>query len=399
MNERLDRVLGRARVVVCVGQGGVGKTSTSAAIAMQGAHAGRRSLVLTIDPARRLANALGLPEIGNDERPVGEDAFRSVGLEPPRGRMTAMMLDVKRTWDDVIRRYHPDPARRDKLLANHLYEALSTALAGSQEYMAMEKLYELSHRKDDRLELIVLDTPPATNAFDFLDAPNRMLDAIDNDATRWLLEPYTATGRITHKLFDAGSSFFIRTIARFTGTELIEGLAELLSSFQGMFEGFRERAKAVRAILESPDTTFLVIGTPREPASTEAQAFRARLVERKIDVGAMVLNRATVNVFDGAPAATRAELERTVVLEGGRADFAARLAGAAETASRAAKEELELAEGVRRAIPGTTVVMVPELPRDIHDLLGLEALRGYLFDTAGSAQVPPTRQVTEAASR
>ncbi|MCK6550549.1 AAA family ATPase, partial [Myxococcota bacterium] len=325
MIDTLDDVVRTARVIVCVGQGGVGKTSTSATIALHAASVGRRAIVLTIDPARRLANALGLPDIGNEERKVDDAAFRAAGLPPPTGVMTAMMLDIKRTWDDVIHRYHPDAERKNKLLTNRLYEALSTALAGSQEYMAMEKLYELSARKDDPLDLIVLDTPPAVNAIDFLDAPSRMIDALDNDATRWLLEPYTARGRITQKLFDSGSSFFIRTISRFTGAELIDDLAELLSGFQGMFEGFRDRAKAVRTILEAKDTTFVVVGTARPSAAVDVKAFRDRLVDRGINVGAVVLNRATGDTFHGAEPAPDAVLDAAVAAAGGPPELAARL--------------------------------------------------------------------------
>ena len=204
----LDSLLRRARCVVCVGPGGVGKTSTSAAVAVEAARQGRRTIVLTIDPAKRLANALGLPEIGNAEAEVSEQAFLAAGLAPPAGKLTAMMLDIKRTWDEVIRRYHPDPQRRRRLMANRQYVALSTALAGSQEYMAMEKLYELASRREDPLEVIVLDTPPAVHAVDFLEAPSRILNALDNDATKWLVEPYKERGRITQKLFDAGLFFF-----------------------------------------------------------------------------------------------------------------------------------------------------------------------------------------------
>jgi anion-transporting ArsA/GET3 family ATPase len=379
MADRLDSVVQSSRVVVCVGQGGVGKTSTSATIAMQAAYEGRRAIVLTIDPARRLANALGLPEFGNEERTVDAGAFAAARIALPKGRLTAMMLDIKRTWDEIVARHHPDPARKERLLHNKLYEAMSSALAGSQEYMAMEKLYELSRRKADPLDLIVLDTPPAANAMDFLDAPSRMLDALDNDATRWLLEPYTSTGRITHRLFDAGSSFFIRTIARFTGAELIEGLAELLSCFQGMFEGFRERAKVVRAVLEARDTTFIVIGTPREGGVAEARAFRDRLIERMIKVGAMVLNRATVDAFEGRAVPPARVLEAEIAREGGRAVFARRLYEAAALAAESARLERARADALRQEVTPTPVALLPELPRDIHDLTGLEALRRCLF--------------------
>lgn len=343
----LDSVLANARVVVCVGQGGVGKTSTSAAIALEAAHRGKRALVLTIDPARRLANALGMREFGNEERTVEPALFSAIGLPAPSGKLTAMMLDIKQTWDEVIAKYHPDPERRNKLLKNRLYEALSSALAGSQEYMAMEKLYELSMRKHDPIDLIVLDTPPAANVVDFLEAPSKMLDTLDNDATRWLLEPYVARGRISTKLFDAGSSFFIRTISRFTGAELIDDLAEMLSGFQGMFEGFRDRAKAVRAILEARSTTFVVVAAPRGTSLREARAFRDRLVERKINVGAMVLNRATVDPFAGAQPKDLDLLESVIVAEGGRKETAHRLYATAAAAHSMARTEAASVEKLR----------------------------------------------------
>lgn len=382
MSPPLERVIERARCLVVVGPGGVGKTSTSAALALESARRGKRTIVLTIDPAKRLANALGLPEIGNQEREVSLEAFRRVGLPPPQGRLTAMMLDIKEAWDEVVTRYHPDPEKKKALLANRLYVAMSTALAGSQEYMAMEKLHELATRKDDPLDVIVLDTPPANHAVDFLEAPSKLLDALDNDATRWLLEPYHQKGRFTRKLFDAGSSFFIRTISRFTGAELLQELAELLSAFQGMFDGFKERAKAVRAILESPDTVFLVIGSPGNGGALAARGFEERLVERRIDVGAVILNRATGRVFEGDLEPDAPLLTEAVLAAGGDPGLAARLAEEAERTERDARIHEQSAATLGAEVAPCPVVLVPRLPRDIHDLEGLEALRRHLFGEA-----------------
>jgi anion-transporting ArsA/GET3 family ATPase len=374
----LDQLLETARCVVCVGPGGVGKTSTSAAIAMEAARRGKRTIVLTIDPARRLANALGLPEIGNEEADVGARAFQEAGLQLPSGRLTAMMLDIKRTWDDVINRYHPDPERRARLLANRLYVALSTALAGSQEYMAMEKLYELAIREQDRLDTIILDTPPANHAVDFLEAPSRMLNALDNDATKWLVEPYKERGRITQKLFDAGSSFFIRTISRFTGTELLDELAELLVGFQGMYEGFRQRARATREILEAEDTKFLVVSKPEERGTEDAASFRDRLVERGCRVGGIVLNRATFDPFAGREPEPAA-FERELTTQGGTTELARRLIEVADAARKTAVRHAIAARSLRERVEGIPVTLVPELPRDVHDLVGLDALRAHMF--------------------
>jgi anion-transporting ArsA/GET3 family ATPase len=369
--------LERARCVVCVGPGGVGKTSSSAAIAVEAARRGRRTMVLTIDPAKRLANALGLPEIGNQERPIPAVAFTQLGLEAPKGTLSAMMLDIKRTWDEVITRHHPDPEKRRKLLENKLYVAMSTALAGSQEYMAMEKLYELTQRKDDPLDLIVLDTPPANHAVDFLEAPSKIIDALDNDATRWLLEPYQERRGLAKKLLEAGSSFFIRTIARFTGAEMLDELGELLAGFQGMFEGFQARAQAVNKLLAEDTTQFWVLSTPTQ--AKEARAFWSRLVERELHVAALVLNRATPDPFQDHVVASSAALHEAVLRHGGSAELAARIEKVSRDQATAAASERAEAEALRSVVGATPVVLVPQRYEDVHDLLGLDAIRQGLF--------------------
>ena len=376
--DRLDQVLDEARCVVCVGPGGVGKTSSSAAIAIEAARRGKRTIVLTIDPAKRLANALGLPEIGNEESDVRTEAFAAAGLEPPKGRLTAMMLDIKSAWDEVVQRYHPDSKLREKLLANRLYMALSTALAGSQEYMAMEKLYDLSMRKEDPLELIVLDTPPANHAVDFLEAPSRIVNALDNDATRWLTEPYQQRGRLTQRLFDAGSSFFIRTISRFTGEALLDDLAELLTCFQAMFEGFKERAGATREILEAKDTSFLVISTPDTVGAQNARSFCERLQERRINVGGTILNRAAMHHFE-EPGPMLEEIEPAVLEHGGDRALARRIFEVTLRARATSSLHKAEAESLREALEGIPVAVVPLLRRDVHDLQGLERLRQHMF--------------------
>jgi len=367
-----------AKIIVCVGPGGVGKTSTSAAAGIHAAYAGRRVIVMTIDPAKRLANALGLPRIGNEEKDIPPEAFSVLERGPPSGRMSAMMLDIKQAWDDVVTRYHPDPVLRERLLNNRFYEALSTALAGSQEYMAMEKLYELTHRVEDPPDLIVLDTPPAASAVDFLEAPSRMLDALDNDATRWLLEPYSKKAKVTKKLFGAGSSFFIRTIGRLTGAETLQELAELLSCFNGMYEGFRERARAVGELLADDGTQFVVVSSPRPGPVADARSFHKRLRADGISVGGIVLNRAAVDPFvwrDPAPD----DLRAAVKAAGGADELAERLIRAAEVDHDEALSERATADKVRRDIPDVPVSVVPELSRDVHDIQSLDTLRQCLF--------------------
>lgn len=375
----MDAVIERTRCLVCVGTGGVGKTSTSAALAIEAARRGKRTVVLTIDPAKRLANALGLPEIGSVEAEVSAEAFRAAGIEPPSGKLTAMMLDIKEAWDDVVTRYHPDPEQRQKLLDNRLYHALSTALAGSQEYMAMEKLHRLAMREEDRPDIVIVDTPPAAHALDFLEAPNRIVEALDNDATRWLLQPYQGKRRLSRRMFDAGSSLFIRTIAKFTGIEILDELAELLGAFSAMFDGFRNRARAVKELLAQEDTVFCVVGAPSETGLADARAFSERLAERELRLAGVILNRVTTDPFSLEPS-RREALDAAVAEIGADSGLAERLADNAERFRARAEAQKSGAEALEAAIE-RPVWTVPELPRDVHDLEGLERVRSSLFSS------------------
>jgi anion-transporting ArsA/GET3 family ATPase len=350
--------------------------------------------VLTIDPARRLANALGLPEIGNRETRIADDAFRATGVEPTTAPMSAMMLDIKEAWDDVIQRYHPDPERGRRIAGNRMYQALSTALAGSQEYMAMEKLYQLARREEDPLDRIILDTPPAHHAVDFLDAPHRIIDALSNDATRWLIEPFRrgASGR------SIGASFFVRTVSRLTGTELLQQLADMLEAFQAMFDGFQERAKAVRGLLESDETRFLVVSGPSDDGLDEARAFVERLRERSARVGAVILNRAHLPLE--LPSDGHSELRAAVHHAGGTDVLVEALVSQARTEARRAAEERERARDLGATL-GLPVVVAPELPTDIRDLRGLDGLLAELLpsETSLESRVSSTGDGAGAASQ
>lgn len=392
--DELSRVLAEARCLVCVGPGGVGKTSTAGALGLGAARRGLRTCVLTIDPARRLANALGLPEIGNRETRIADDAFRATGVEPTTAPMSAMMLDIKEAWDDVIQRYHPDPERGRRIAGNRMYQALSTALAGSQEYMAMEKLYQLARREEDPLDRIILDTPPAHHAVDFLDAPHRIIDALSNDATRWLIEPFRrgASGR------SIGASFFVRTVSRLTGTELLQQLADMLEAFQAMFDGFQERAKAVRGLLESDETRFLVVSGPSDDGLDEARAFVERLRERSARVGAVILNRAHLPLE--LPSDGHSELRAAVHHAGGTDVLVEALVSQARTEARRAAEERERARDLGATL-GLPVVVAPELPTDIRDLRGLDGLLAELLpsETSLESRVSSTGDGAGAASQ
>jgi anion-transporting ArsA/GET3 family ATPase len=376
----IERSLAGKRVAVCVGSGGVGKTTLSAAVAVQRALAGGKVLVCTIDPARRLANALGLEALGNLEARVPADEFARAGLSP-RGELFAMMLDVKRTWDDLVARHAPDPARRERIYRNRIYQQLSSALAGSQEYMAMEKLYELATERD--YDLIVLDTPPTAHALDFLEAPDRMLDFLGNDAARALLAPAFAAGKVGLRLFRLGSSYIARTLGRFTGADVLTDLAEFMASFQGMYEGFKERAAAVRALLARPEVGFVVVSSASPRSVDEALFFHERLRADGMPVAGVIANRVTPDLWPHpAELPDASVLEAVLAARGVRdADHVARLAAALgrtlaehQVLARADAREVER---LFRSAPVPRLAL-PRLESDVHDLAGLARLAAAL---------------------
>ncbi len=371
MGAVLDRLRGR-RIAVCVGSGGVGKTTLSAAIALSGALDGGRALVCTIDPARRLANALGLERLGNVESRVPPRKFAEAGLAP-RGELHAMMLDVKRTWDDLIARHAPDRSRQKRILDNRIYQQLSSALAGSQEYMAMEKLYELASERD--YDLIVLDTPPTVHALDFLEAPARILDFLGNDAARVLLVPAFAAGKLGFRLAQLGGSYVVKTLARFTGAAVLRDVADFMASFQGMYEGFKTRAAAVRELLGRPDVGFVVVASPTPISVGEALFFHEHLHAEGMPIAGVVANRVTPDLWPG-PAPLPGAKALAAAL-GGDASLAARLAATlAEHQTFARADARELGRLFSGAEGGK--VSIPRFETDVHDIAGLAALAARL---------------------
>ena len=266
------------RVCICAGSGGVGKTTTSAAIAAGMATRGKKVAVLTIDPAKRLADSLGLPELGNEERRVDPALFTEAGVDPGDGELWAMMLDPKATFDEVVRKHAPDEETRERILANRIYQQLSNALAGSQEYMAMEKLFEIW--AEDRYDLLVLDTPPSRNALDFLEAPKRLTQFIEGRALRVFMAP---TG-IAAKVAGRGTSAVFSILKRITGVDLLQDLAEFFQAMSGMVGGFRERARRVNELLADSQSMFLVVCGPQGEPIDEAVYFHRKLVEAQAAV-------------------------------------------------------------------------------------------------------------------
>ncbi len=279
-----ERVAGRS-VLVCVGPGGVGKTTVSAALALALAHDGRRVLVVTIDPARRLATSLGLATLPNEPVPVRVEDVAGFRVS---GGLDAMMLDMKRTWDGVIRRYAPSEEKLTRILANPFYQYLSTAFSGSQEYSAVEKLFELT--EDGRYDVIVLDTPPTTQALDFLAAPDRLINVLDSNAVRFLTMPFKASRRF----FSIADNVVFKRLAAITGTEMLKALSEFLIAFEGMYEGFARRSEEVKLMLRSAATQFLVVTASRHRVRDETRHLVERLHAFEMPMGAYIVNRVTL---------------------------------------------------------------------------------------------------------
>jgi anion-transporting ArsA/GET3 family ATPase len=380
----MTRLLDDKEIVVCVGSGGVGKTTTSAVIALNAALEGRKALVLTIDPARRLANSLGVSRLDNEPRQIPLERFREVGLEPT-GELWAMMLDMKQSFDSLVNRHAPDAESIRSILRNRFYQYFSTSLAGTQEYAAAERLFEVY--SDEDYDLIVLDTPPTTHALDFLEAPNRLIDAIDNRAMQWL---YDKPSRLGSGLLSIGTNYVLRTLGKFTGGELLEELSNFLRAFSTLFGGFKVRAGRVRELLTSDICTFVVVTSPKAGAIDEAMFFHDKLGGERVRVGSFVVNRVHPDwVSERALEASTDDLagqlgeltdELSELSEDERRDLSERLRDNARQfhvlAALDARSIQRLGERVPRDIP---IVSVPYFSRDIHSLRGLDHVRTSLF--------------------
>jgi anion-transporting ArsA/GET3 family ATPase len=358
------------RIIVCCGSGGVGKTTTSAALALRAAERGRRTVVLTIDPARRLAQALGLDALDNEPHRVVAAG----------GELHAMMLDMRRTFDEMVQA-HAEPDRAAAIIANPFYQTISSSFSGTQEYMAMEKLGQLATTGE--WELIVVDTPPSRSALDFLDAPQRMSTFLDGRMIRLLSAPARAGGRSLRKLVGAGFSLFARGVSTILGGQMLADASAFVQAFDTMFGGFRERATATYALLRSPGTAFLVVATPEPDALREAAYFVGRLATDDMPLAGLVLNR-THPVLAGL-SATKAR----AVADGLRS------APLATAVLRLHADRVDLAEREERLLsrftgahPGVAVARVPVVAGDITDLDGLHAVGERLARGADLAIEP-----------
>jgi anion-transporting ArsA/GET3 family ATPase len=361
----LEEVLEDKEICICAGAGGVGKTSASAAIALGMAAAGRKVGLLTIDPAQRLAGSLGVEQLSNAEHKIEAERFSEAGLEV-RGELWAMMLDAKRTFDDLVDKYAPDENARKAVLSNRIYRELSSAVAGSQEYMAIEKLYELYH--SGQYDLLVLDTPPSRHALQFLDAPERLSRFLDSRSLKLFLEP----GRMGLRLFGRGTSLLFSMLRRITGVDLLEDLSSFFQSFDDMAEGFRDRAHKVAEILGEESTTFFVVTSPQRGPIQEALYFRDKLAEAEMPFGAMIVNR--THSLPGADGA-----DESAIADWTGPELAASLAGALEDYLVLAQRDRENIASLRDLLGTEPLIEIPYLEDDIHDIAGLVEMNTYLF--------------------
>jgi len=364
-------------VIVCCGSGGTGKTTVSAAIGLAGADQGRKTCVVTIDPARRLADALGLENLGNTPRRIAGDWS---------GELSAVMLDAKSTFDELVARYSKSSEQADRILRNRLYRNLTSALSGTQEYMAMEKLYEL--HSEGGFDLVVVDTPPTRHALDFVDAPRRLYSFLENRVFRLLLMPT----RAYMKAMTFAANALLRTISRVAGSEIVEDAVAFFRAFEGMEEGFRERARLVEDLLANPGTTFVLVVAPREDSIDEARFFARRLAESSIAVSALVVNRLFSNFgpaqpTTGGPSSVPRRDEKSSVQPPADArDLPPPDPRAYEELRRnleeflivANREERYVAELAGEVAPAP-VVRVPFLAEDVHDIEGLRAVARHLL--------------------
>jgi anion-transporting ArsA/GET3 family ATPase len=372
VSSRLEYHLRGKEICICAGSGGVGKTTTSAAIALGLARRGQRVAVVTIDPARRLATSLGLEELDNEPRLVDPELLASEGGGEVSGELWAMMLDAKRTFDELIIRLAPDERTQEEVLGNRIYQELSSAVAGSQEFTAVAKLYDL-HRSG-RFDVIVLDTPPSRNALDFLDAPTRLIQFFEGRALRVFLTP---TGLAT-RLVGRGASMVFSIFSRVAGVDLMSDLSVFFRALGGLIDGFRERANGVAALLRDPATTFLIITSPEREPSEEAIFFHQKLVEADMPFGGLIVNRVHGDTLGGHTREETAEVLAPVLGDRLAARVAANLADFDVLAERDRRQ----IERLSRRLGDEDPVLVPHLDADVSDLGALAAVEGHLFAQA-----------------
>jgi anion-transporting ArsA/GET3 family ATPase len=370
----VDRLIDdrRTRIIVCCGSGGVGKTTTAAAIGLRAAERGRHVVVLTVDPARRLAQSMGLSSLDNTPRLVP-------GIGPGRagdnrgddgGSLHAMMLDMKRTFDEIVEA-HADPDRAAQILANPFYQSLSSSFAGTQEYMAMEKLGQL--RRAQEWDLIIVDTPPSRSALDFLDAPQRLGRFLDGKLLRLLTAPAKFGGRAYMRVLNAGFGVVTGVLTKILGAQVLRDVQTFVAALDTMFGGFRERADYTYQLLRAPGTAFLVVAAPEPDALREASYFVERLARERMPLAGLLLNRVQRSPAARLSAARSQAAAETLQAAGSHPLAVTALRLHAERMQQVSAQR-RLAEHFTAAHPIVPVAEIPAQPQDVHDLDGLRAI-------------------------
>lgn len=388
----LESLVADHRILVCVGSGGVGKTTTAASLGLWGALHGRRSIVLTIDPARRLADSLGVGPIGNEPSAVPAESLAAPGKEVP-GSLTAMMLDQKGSWDELVARHAPSEEARQRILDNAFYRQLSQSFAGSQEYMAVEQLGELD--ASGEFDLIIVDTPPTQHALDFLEAPDRLLAFLDRNIIRWFVRPGFSAGWSTLQSMNRTVGFLLQKVEDATGVVALSQVSEFFNAMGGLFEGFQERVERVTGLLRDPSTAFVLVAGPDEHVLGQVDYLVRQMQSRAMPLKGVVMNR--VHSLGAEHANDRqttdeiaeeigSEVAAALDLPPGDAAadrVASSLAGNLAGWRARARGDVLRTELFRSGLPpAIPLVQVPDLGADIHDLGGLGSLHAYLFAPA-----------------
>jgi anion-transporting ArsA/GET3 family ATPase len=376
MPENVLQLVNERRILISVGSGGVGKTTVAASLGLLAASGGRKTLVMTIDPARRLATSLGLNSLDHQQREVPGEKLSPLGILP--GRMFAMMLDPRQTFDEMVRRYAPDTETADKLISGKLYQQIASRLAGSQEYAAMEKLHAI--RQADAYDLLVLDTPPAANALDFLEAPQKMVDAVESPAINLFVRTYRKAGKFSLNLLGFGAAYVVRRLTRFTGGGFLNDIASFLNDLSGLLGGMHDRAAQVMELLSLPEVGFVIVTSPDPRAVDEAMSFFDRLRAAEMLPAAFIINR----VHPLRPTELEAPEVVTQLQEAGvaqeQADPLAQVLmsyhGWFQTLAQADAGQIERLRA--HCGDGYPYLQVPLFDDDVHDIKALMKLVGHL---------------------
>ncbi|HVM96735.1 MAG TPA: ArsA-related P-loop ATPase [Candidatus Acidoferrales bacterium] len=367
----LEDLVARQRIIICAGSGGVGKTTTAAALALRAALLGRRTIVMTIDPAKRLANALGVDTLGSAGTVVSADGAEA-------GMLSAMMLDQKGAWDELVERHAPSPEVRDRILANHFYQHLSQSFAGSQEYMAIEQLCEL--HASDKYDLIVVDTPPTRHALDFLEAPQRIADFLDRSIVKWFVRPYFSAGWATMRFVNRTVGFLFRRLEEATGVSALSQVSEFFSDMSGLFENFEPRVRRVYELLRARETAFILVASPEEQVLSEAEYFLQKIGDLGMSLRAVILNRVHSEIGGARKTTDNEKLVGLLRRLGAGESLAGSLAQNLELYESLGRGDTLRVEAFRRQLKANVpVAAVPNFTSDVHSLAGLRSMHPYLF--------------------